>query len=581
MSPWDYRLPPPSPHGWRRNWPIDKYKCAFIFLACLGITLVGLCATAYDQIKVLAEKQQDMIDYAYADDHRDNVTVPLYHSDVDYNLGKYGLKLHDQIRLLETLAENNIAFYSEWYLASTHDANGVRVVDPIPLRAQHIGPFDEEEFKKEYYANGGNEIDYNMERLFADFRHTDLQRMDQTMTEILYLLGGGKSSGNPGSQPGGHDRQPQRREKPSLPPLPTDIGGVPTHLPDEPELPTPTSSPLPPLDPVPTTIGPGPSPSKPPPPQSPTTDLVAAAEEEEQPEPLNLPDLIQLPTQMISLLKRVVARLTTNRSFPEILQKILGLVLQLLDKIQHDPEPTGPPTRPPIGKRPNSPTGLPPPPPGPPGKKPSLPPVPVPVPTSSKKPSLPPLPPLPTDPNTRPPIGKRPSTPTPPPKGPKPPGKGKGKKSDGMEDEDKVEMPGSGVLEAARRAAEDDGADEGAAPTAVVGTAAASSKKRVLTKEERELLHSAALVAVTDEVKKAHDKDPKDPWSPYINVPAGMAIFKRLARHAERWVGRNPDAMHGHGMAKEWREPRLWEDWEEYMSEGEEKAYMDAIGVQY
>lgn len=261
MNPWREHLPAERPASWRRQCLLSTRAVIILCIFGFGIGLLAMCGAAYDRFQLVAAKQQDYIRTMYSHNHRDNVTVHLWPypgaRKIKYNLGENGLDLYDQIRLLDTLVDHKHALgIHEWWLTTTHSSDGKRKVNDIALERQDIAPFDEDDFQDNYEGE-----DYDQDKENEESRHLDLQRMDQTVTDILDFLH------IPRDMPLAkrHILPPPAQES-SLPPLPSDIGGVPTHLPDEPELPT---SPLPPpLDPVPTTIGPNP-----PNPPVPTTDL--------------------------------------------------------------------------------------------------------------------------------------------------------------------------------------------------------------------------------------------------------------------------------------------------------------------
>ncbi|KAJ4414922.1 hypothetical protein N0V82_007634 [Gnomoniopsis sp. IMI 355080] len=281
-----------------------------------------------------------------------------------------------------------------------------------------------------------------------------------------------------------------------------------------------------------------------------------------QPPPFKLPGFIQLPARLVGILKRVVLRLANNGAFPKEIRDVLTMVLHLLDRISkgplvpHPPTPTGTEilptlTRPPIGK------------------KPTLPPLPTltPIPPPPGKGKLPGIRPPPPPGKGK---GKLPWPPRPPGKGkgklghPRPPGKGKGQVSDGKDElafDD--EQPLSGFVEVTRRATglqdgDFDTAVWAPAPTAVTDTTTTTTnsanddndqglvellgRKRPLTKKQRQYMIYEATVIMNEEVEREREANPNDPLNDLINVPTCMAVFSRVSRLAERWMGKEDAA---------------------------------------
>lgn len=264
-----------------------------------------------------------------------------------------------------------------------------------------------------------------------------------------------------------------------------------------------------------------------------------------EPPGFKLPGFIQLPAKLIAILKRVVSRLSTNAALPNEIRDVLKLVLHLLERISKGPAlpiPTSTSkilptlTRPPIGKKPTLP--------------------PLPLPTSTSTPALPP-PVRPPPPGKgklpiRPPPGKLPPRP-PPGKGklpsPRPPGKGKGQVDDELVFGDESL---SGFIEVTRRAAQEDGGDmtvwPTSAPTAATTNNADDNQgpvellgKRPLTKKQRQYMMGQAAVLMHEEIEREKEKNPNDPVNDLLNVPTCMAVFSRVAKHAEKWMGKqNP-----------------------------------------
>lgn len=550
----------PSPPRRRRCF-CGRLGWAITFVAMISVVLVGISAAAFQRMNSAALHEADS--YIHHDPGNDNIVVVMHGQTL--NLGEETLyDFQEQVQLLRVLIDHPEQGLEDWYLESW-------------VRRKREQGEREHEGLEESTSEGTLPQRRQLQPSLASPKLLSLA------SKIL--------PGKPQFPP-----IPTEIEPPIstgiLPPLPSNIGGLPTSLPDQPELPTSTFSKLPQLPPIPSTIkGPvisGPPTAYPDPTDVdpvPTGTITLAPPEQpgrgrsapvppahankpprdefsdsqppavlgdtrppigkvprppfkgpavpappNNPPGFKLPSFIQLPAKLIGILKRVVGRMATNAALPNEMRDVLRLVLHLLDRISKGPALPGPTsvskilptlTRPPIGK------------------KPTLPPIPLP-PGKGKLPVRPPPP------------GKGKLPHLPPGKGklPRPPGKGKGR----FEDEQAAsEHPLSGFVEKTRRAADGDDDDDeittvqSPAPTEGVPFAEEDGPvellgKRPLTKKQRQYMMGEAAVLLHEEIERERDKNPDDPLNDIINVPTCVAVFGRIARHAEKWMGKQDPA---------------------------------------
>lgn len=529
----------PPPASRRRECCCGRMGWAIALVTLISIILLSFSAAAYQHMHELA-LDPDL----YVQPSHDNIIVVV--QGFTFNLGEgTGYNFEEQAKLLWSWADSSEKGLEYWYLESDYYA------------AQ------QEDRKREESLDSKDEWSFPERRQLH--QSTSSPKLPPLPSKIV-------------------------PSKPQLPPIPSDIRpivpsgdklSIPTDvLNHDPDPDMPTDEPLPPtgfLPPLPSNVGEGevlssidepaisqvttalggdshsPIGKNP----RPTTNGIDVAAPRGDPPPFKLPGFIQLPSKLIAILKRVVSRLATNASLPNEIRAVLRVVLHILDRISNGPTlpiPTSVTrilptlTRPPIGKKPT----LPP-----------LPPLP-PLPTTNPVITLPPVP-LPTTTRTGLPIP--PIRPPPPGKGKLPhlpPGKGKLPRPPGKGKRQSVE-PLSGFIEVTRRAAtttneatagdgDDDDHHNNQGPIELLG-------KRPLTKKQRQWMMSQASVLMHEEVEREREKHPDDPLNDLIGVPTCMAVFNRIARHAERWMGRQ-DAEERRAIEESVVEVGDDEDWD-------------------